>query len=209
LIIGIGGTILESLSSILVLSNVAQFEKIINYFYHFKIFDYMSSGIFIIMFIGGFLIDIVFYLLISLFGYYLLYKKYPYRLKLRTVLLYLILALLSGITLLSFGFYYALPGILVPLEKLSEPKFQHEYEHKGRMYHTHHKINPQCQKYEYTSPNGSVYFSGYSCSNTKANLSNEDIVNINNQINQMYQQQKEMEDRIKREFDNNFFRLGW
>ena len=181
---------LETLGLLIINSNVAQFEIILNSFYDFKLFDYISHQIFYLLMFGGYLIDVSFWIIIILFGYWLYLKKNLFK---RKIVFGIILALTLGITLFSFGLFYAFPGIKVPLEKIIKVEYLTEIS-KGDLKYEKEDLNSDEWKHYYKElPNNSGYIKA-------ENYFNESKTqNPYYQINQQYlEMQKNMNDFQKK-----------
>ena len=181
---------LETLGLLIINSNVAQFEIILNSFYDFKIFDYISHQIFYLLIFGGYLIDISFWIIIILFGYWLYFKKNLFK---REIVLGIILTLISGITLFSFGLFYAFPGIKVPLEKIIKAEYLTEISKEDLKYEKEDLNSNEWKHYYKELPNNSGYIKAGNYFNKS------ETQNPYYQINQQYlEMQKNMNDFQKK-----------
>ncbi len=118
-IIAIFLTIIGLFGLLTVIISPNQFQEILYSNFNFKIFDYISSQLFIIMIVGGYFIDLAFYAVLGLTGYYL-WKKESYFTKKNIILI--ILILFFGIALFSYSFIKSWPDIKIPIEKIFNNK---------------------------------------------------------------------------------------
>ncbi len=105
----------------LIHSDKLKFQEILNYFYNFKIFDYVSNTNFYLITGGGYLLDLTFYLIVIALGVFLWKDKKCF--KKRNFKILISITFILGVILFSFGFYKSMPKIMEPIKKI-----QHSYE---------------------------------------------------------------------------------
>ncbi len=116
---------MEFISYFLILGDKDKFSEIIKYFYNLNIFDYVSIQNFYILMTGGFLMDVAGYGLFFFVGIWLWNKKNCFKIKKGGWILLGMFVL--GLGIFTFGFYQAMPKIMVPLNKIAQE--QEKYEH--------------------------------------------------------------------------------